>query len=147
VIRREALKLAQYEFDLAREAPLKVTLLSFDTSSHAMAVVVNVHHLVTTAGHSGCSGRSWPRIISAARQEERAALPSPAFQYRDFALWQQSWAQTPAAKEQLDYWKTQLDGVTTLPLRDRPAAAGGLERHGAVIISILQGALGRYTAP
>ena len=29
--------------------------------------------------------------------------------------------QTPAAKEQLDYWRTQLDGVTTLPLRtDRP---------------------------
>ena len=45
IIRREALELAQYPFDLAREPPLKVTLLSFDKSSHAL--VVNVHHLVT----------------------------------------------------------------------------------------------------
>lgn len=119
VIRREALKLAQYKFDLAREPPLKVTLLSFDKSSHAL--VVNVHHLVT----DGWSQRLfWEELAvhyAAARKANMVALPSPTFQYRDFALWQQSWAQTPAAKEQLDYWKTQLDGITTLPLRtDRP---------------------------
>ncbi|MBR0728819.1 non-ribosomal peptide synthetase [Bradyrhizobium japonicum] len=119
IIRREALELAQYPFDLAREPPLKVTLLSFDKSSHAL--VVNVHHLVT----DGWSQRLfWDELAahySAARKASAVTLPSPAFQYRDFALWQQSWAQTPAAKQQLDYWRTQLDGVTTLPLRaDRP---------------------------
>ncbi|MCK1739438.1 amino acid adenylation domain-containing protein [Bradyrhizobium sp. 139] len=119
VIRREALKLAQYPFDLTREPPLKVTLLSFDKSSHAL--VVNVHHLVT----DGWSQRLfWEELAAhyvAARKASAATLPPPACQYRDFALWQQSWAQTPAAKEQLDYWRTQLDGVTTLPLRtDRP---------------------------
>ncbi|EIG61459.1 MULTISPECIES: non-ribosomal peptide synthetase [unclassified Bradyrhizobium] len=119
VVRREALRLAQHPFDLAHEAPLKVTLLSFDKSSHAL--VVNVHHLVT----DGWSQRLfWEELAvhySAARKNDVATLPAPAFQYRDFALWQQSWAKTPAAKEQLDYWRTQLDGVTTLPLRtDRP---------------------------
>ena len=119
VIRREALKLAQYEFDLAREAPLKVTLLSFDTFSHAL--VVNVHHLVTDGWSQRLFWEELAAHYSAARKKSAAALPSPAFQYRDFALWQQSWAQTPAAREQLGYWKTQLDGVTTLPLRtDRP---------------------------
>ncbi|MCP3405770.1 non-ribosomal peptide synthetase [Bradyrhizobium sp. CCGB01] len=119
IVRREALKLAQYPFDLAHEPPLKVTLLSFDKSSHAL--VVNVHHLVT----DGWSQRLfWEELAihyAAARKTSAATQPSPAFQYRDFALWQQSWAQTPAAKEQLDYWRTQLDGLTTLPLRtDRP---------------------------
>lgn len=118
-VRREALKLAQYSFDLASEPPLKVTLLSFDKSSHAL--VVNVHHLVT----DGWSQRLfWEELAveySAARKGSATALPSPTFQYRDFARWQQGWAQTPAAKQQLDYWRTQLDGVTTLPLRtDRP---------------------------
>lgn len=129
VIRREALKLAQYPFDLTREPPLKVTLLSFDKSSHAL--VVNVHHLVT----DGWSQRLfWEELAAhyvAARKASVAALPASTFQYRDFALWQQSWGQTPAAKEQLDYWKTQLDGVTTLPLRTdwpRPEVWSG---HGA----------------
>jgi amino acid adenylation domain-containing protein len=119
IVRREALKLAQYPFDLAREAPLKVTLLSFDKSSHAL--VVNLHHLVTDGWSQRLFWEELAAHYSAARKKSVAALPSSAFQYRDFALWQQSWAQTPAAKEQLDYWRTQLDGVTTLPLRtDRP---------------------------
>ena len=119
VVRREALRLAQHPFDLAHEAPLKVTLLSFDKSSHAL--VVNVHHLVTDGWSQRLFWEELAAHYSAARKNDVAALPSPAFQYRDFALWQQSWAKTPAAKEQLDYWRTQLDGVTTLPLRtDRP---------------------------
>lgn len=118
-IRREALKLAQYPFDLAREPPLKVTLLSFDRTSHAL--VVNVHHLVTDGWSQRLFWEELATHYAAAQKRSAAALPPPAFQYRDFALWQQSWAQTPAAREQLDYWRTQLDGVTTLPLRtDRP---------------------------
>lgn len=119
VIRREALKLAQYPFDLAHEPPLKVTLLSFDKTSHAL--VVNVHHLVTDGWSQRLFWEELAAHYSAARKNSVATLPSPAFQYRDFALWQQSWARTPAAKDQLDYWRTQLEGVTTLPLRtDRP---------------------------
>ncbi|UFW48280.1 MULTISPECIES: non-ribosomal peptide synthetase [Bradyrhizobium] len=119
VIRREALKLAQYPFDLSREPPLKVTLLSFGASSHVL--VVNVHHLVTDGWSQRLFWEELAAHYSAARKKSVAALPSPTFQYRDFALWQQSWAQTPAAQQQLDYWKNQLDGVTTMPLRtDRP---------------------------
>lgn len=119
VVRREALKLAQYPFDLAREPPLKVTLLSFDKSSHVL--VVNVHHLVTDGWSQRLFWEALAAGYSAARKGSTTMLPSPGFQYRDFARWQQSWAQTPAAKEQLDYWRAQLDGVTTLPLRtDRP---------------------------
>ncbi|UWU75304.1 amino acid adenylation domain-containing protein [Bradyrhizobium huanghuaihaiense] len=119
IIRREALKLAQYKFDLAHEPPLKVTLLSFDKSSHAL--VVNVHHLVTDGWSQRLFWEELAAHYAAAHKKDVAALPSPAFQYCDFALWQQGWAQTPAAKEQLDYWRAQLDGVTTVPLRtDRP---------------------------
>lgn len=129
VVRREALRLAQHPFELAHEAPLKVTLLSFDKSSHAL--VVNVHHLVTDGWSQRLFWEELAAHYSAARKNDVAALPSPAFQYRDFALWQQSWAKTPAAKEQLDYWRTHLDGVTTLPLwtdRPRPEVWSG---HGA----------------
>ncbi|MDA9498389.1 non-ribosomal peptide synthetase [Bradyrhizobium sp. CCBAU 11357] len=118
-IRREALKLAQHQFDLAHEPPLKATLLSFDKNSHAL--VVNVHHLATDGWSQRLFWEELAAHYAAARKKHPAAPPPPAFQYRDFALWQQSWAQTPAATEQLDYWRTQLDGVTMLPFRtDRP---------------------------
>ncbi|QIO35997.1 non-ribosomal peptide synthetase [Bradyrhizobium sp. 1(2017)] len=119
IVRRAALKLAQYPFDLAREPPLKVTLLSFDRTSHAL--VVNVHHLATDGWSQRLFWEELAAHYAAAHQQSAAVLLPPTFQYRDFALWQQSWALTPAAKGQLDYWRTQLDGVTTLPLRtDRP---------------------------
>jgi amino acid adenylation domain-containing protein len=119
VVKREALKLAQYPFDLRREPPLRVTLLSFDTSNHAL--VVNVHHLVTDGWSQRLFWEELAAHYAAARKGRAATLAAPTYQYRDFARWQQSWAQTPAAKGQLDYWRTQLDGVTTLPLRtDRP---------------------------
>jgi amino acid adenylation domain-containing protein len=122
VVKREATRLAQYPFDLEREPPLKVTLLTFDKTNHAL--VVNVHHLVTDGWSQRLFWEELAAHYAAARKPATAALPAPAFQYRDFALWQQSWAEMPEAKEQLDYWRTQLDGVTTLPLRtDRPRPA------------------------
>ncbi|MEY9182518.1 hypothetical protein ABIG06_004100 [Bradyrhizobium sp. USDA 326] len=128
-VRREALKLAQHPFDLSHEPPLKVALLSFDEHSHAL--VVNVHHLVTDGWSQRLFWEDLAVHYAAARMKRPVTLPSPAFQYRDFALWQQSWAQTPAAKEQLDYWRAQLHGVTTLPLRtDRPRP-GIWSGHGA----------------
>lgn len=143
MIRRKATELARHSFDLAREPPLKVTLLSFDKSSHAL--VVNVHHLAT----DGWSQRLfWEEITvhyAAARRKLPAALPPPAFQYRDFALWQQSWAKTPAASEQLDYWRTQLKGLTMLPLRtDRPRPevwSGHGARHDLALSRTLSSAL------
>uniref|UniRef100_UPI0038F626DF condensation domain-containing protein n=1 Tax=Streptomyces scabiei TaxID=1930 RepID=UPI0038F626DF len=84
--RREARRLAQHPFDLAGEAPLKVTLLSFDRSNHAL--VVNVHHLVTDGWSQRLFWEELAAHYAAARKNETAALPAPRFQYRDFALWQ-----------------------------------------------------------
>jgi NRPS condensation-like uncharacterized protein len=77
VVRREALRLAQHPFDLAHEAPLKVTLLSFDKSSHAL--VVNVHHLVTDGWSQRLFWEELAAHYSAARKNDVAALPSPVF--------------------------------------------------------------------
>ena len=62
------------------------------------------------------------RALYAARLNGAASgLPELAFQYRHFVEWQRAWLRTPAAEEQLSYWRAQLEGVTELPLRtDRP---------------------------
>jgi non-ribosomal peptide synthetase component F len=48
-------------------------------------------------------------------------LPALPVQYRHFVAWQRAWLRTPAATDQLSYWRSQLQGLTELPLRtDRP---------------------------
>ncbi|WP_394565268.1 amino acid adenylation domain-containing protein [Bradyrhizobium sp. 31Argb] len=117
--RREALKLAHHQFDLEHEPPLKIRLLRFSATDHAL--VINIHHLVTDGWSQRLFWQELEAHYAASCAGRVAALPPLAFQYRDFAAWQQDWATTPAAKEQLSYWRTQLDGVTTLPLHiDRP---------------------------
>ncbi|WP_027579814.1 non-ribosomal peptide synthetase [Bradyrhizobium sp. Ai1a-2] len=118
-IRRETLKLAHYQFDLEHEPPLKARLLHFSATDHAL--LINIHHLVTDGWSQRLFWQELQAHYAASRERRAAALSPLAFQYRDFAAWQQDWAATPAAKEQLSYWRRQLDGVTTLPLRtDRP---------------------------
>ncbi|MEV5409722.1 condensation domain-containing protein [Thermopolyspora sp. NPDC052614] len=56
---------------------------------------------------------------------EPSPLPEPELQFADYAVWQRSWLDGPAAKEQLRYWLGRLDGVPfflDLPT-DRPRPA------------------------
>ena len=83
--------------------------------------MIKLHHLIT----DGWSQRLfWEELgvhFSASSKGTSSQLPKLAVQYRHFVEWQRAWLRTPAAEEQLRYWRTQLAGVTELPLRtDRP---------------------------
>ncbi|WP_024518457.1 non-ribosomal peptide synthetase [Bradyrhizobium sp. Tv2a-2] len=119
LIRREAMRLAHHAFRLESEPPLRVVLLDFGKTDHALIVVI--HHLATDGWSQRLFWQELAAHYTAIRAGQPAALPQSPYQYRDFAAWQHGWAQTEAAKEQLSYWRWKLDGVTTLPLRsDRP---------------------------
>jgi amino acid adenylation domain-containing protein len=118
-IKREAMRLAHHAFALDRELPLRVVLLTFGKTDHAL--IVGIHHLATDGWSQRLFWEELAAHYAAVCAGKLVALPQSPYQYRDFAAWQQGWAQTEAAKEQLSYWRRQLDGVTTLPLRtDRP---------------------------
>ncbi|MGY3363758.1 hypothetical protein ACVWZL_000883 [Bradyrhizobium sp. GM2.4] len=74
-----------------------------------------------TAGRSGCSGKNSPPII---RQRARTTWQHclrPPSSIATLRSGSRAGRRRRAAKEQLDYWRVQLDGVITLPLRtDRP---------------------------
>jgi amino acid adenylation domain-containing protein len=58
----------------------------------------------------------------------REGLPSPlaepAIQYADYAAWQREWARGPAARAQLDHWRSRLAGLPELQLpADHPRPA------------------------
>ncbi|MFF0673958.1 non-ribosomal peptide synthase/polyketide synthase [Streptomyces tendae] len=120
-------------FDVSRDAPVRVALVSHAPERHTLVVVV--HHIAA-------DGWSLPVLVRdlatayAARRGGHAPdwAPLPA-QYADFALWQRRELGTQNDREsllarQLEYWRTvlaELPEELALPT-DRPRTAGTAHR-------------------
>jgi len=105
----------EHEFDLAVEAPLRVTLLQVDDDRHWVLIVV-LHHI---AG-DGWSMTPLMRDVSrayAARLDHRAPdWPALPVQYADYALWQHELLGSvddpnSPITTQMAYWVRTLDGL------------------------------------
>src|SRR5262249_5040279 len=114
-----ARKLLREPFDIEREPPVRFLLLCFAENDYAL--VIKLHHLLTDGWSQRVFWEELESIYGAEITGRRAALSGLSFQYRDFVEGQREWLKTPAAKKQLRYWRSQLEGLTEIPLRtDRP---------------------------
>jgi amino acid adenylation domain-containing protein len=112
-----ALAEARRGFDLADGPLFRVAAGVLGPDDHVL--VLNLHHIIADA---------WS--LSVLLNELSAAyrgkpLPELALQYPDYTTWLRERQRTDAAREQLEYWRTQLAGapeLLTLPTdRARPA--------------------------
>ncbi|MEV7615019.1 amino acid adenylation domain-containing protein [Streptomyces sp. NPDC089799] len=115
-------------FDLARELPLRATLIETAPDSHV--VVLLLHHITTDEWSDRPFLRDLARAYAARRAGTAPAWEPLPVQYADYALWQQELLGDPAdpaspAARQLDHWNTVLAGAPEeleLPAdRARPA--------------------------
>ena len=85
------------------------------------ALLIKLHHLITDGWSQRLFWEELEALYNAGSKGLPAKLPELPFQYRHFVEWQRAWLRTPAAEEQLNYWRGRLEGLTELPLRtDRP---------------------------
>ncbi|MDX2702060.1 amino acid adenylation domain-containing protein [Streptomyces sp. PA03-6a] len=105
-------------FALDREPPFRALVLRTSEAEHVL--VLTVHHIAVDAW-------SWTAILddlSALYQARRGNGPAPeplGAQYTDVAEWLRARRDGGAANEHLDWWATQLDGLSPLALpMDRP---------------------------
>jgi amino acid adenylation domain-containing protein len=118
-IERHARELLHQPFDLEKGPLLRAQLLRLGKDDHAL--LIKLHHLVTDGWSQRLFWEELEALYSARVAGAAARLPGMTVQYRHFAEWQREWLRTRAAGEQLSYWRTQLRGLTELPLRtDRP---------------------------
>nr|AIS85472.1 siderophore 2,3-dihydroxybenzoate-glycine-threonine trimeric ester bacillibactin synthetase [Verrucosispora sp. MS100047] len=138
---RQLVAAAGHVFDLAAEAPLRVTLFALGDEEYELLILL--HHIAT-------DGQSLRPLLGdlatayAARRAGRAPdwMPLPV-QYADYALWQRAVLgdrddQDSTHHADLRYWRQALAGLpeeTGLPL-DRPRPAVADHRGDAVAVRI-----------
>jgi amino acid adenylation domain-containing protein len=126
-IERHARELLHRPFDLEKGPLLRAQLLRLGKDDHAL--LIKLHHLVTDGWSQRIFWQELEAFYAAGAGAAAARVPAVALQYRHFAEWQRAWLGTRAAGEQLSYWRTQLRGLTELPLRtDRPRPEKRSER-------------------
>lgn len=105
-------------FDLETPPLLRVGLIQLEAERHIL--LVDIHHMISDAVSMVTFTDEFVRLYQG---EE---LPALRLQYKDYAVWQQTWKQTVSYKKQEEYWLNQLAGelsVLQLPLDyQRPEA-------------------------
>lgn len=93
-----------YRFRLWELAPMHYRLL-FVT-----------HHAIVDGGSLSLLHQELDQLYRAAVEGQALTLPPCLVQYADYAQWQRQWLSADTLKEQLDYWRTQLDALPGLTL-------------------------------
>ena len=126
---------ARTPFDLGTGPLLRARLVRTAAQEHLLILVV--HHIVA----DGWSFATFFRELGHAYGELAAgrapALPPPAIQYADFAVWQREQAAAGRFADDLEFWRAELTGAPTLldlptdrPRPPEQSPEGGLVEFG-----------------
>ena len=123
----ESLRLAREEalrpFDLETGPLFIVTLVRLSLEEHI--ALLTMHHIISDGWSMGVLIAELAALYEAYITGKPSPLPELSIQYVDYALWQQRWLDDRRRQEQINYWKTKLDGAASLLAlpTDRPRSA------------------------
>ncbi|HEU4342757.1 MAG TPA: condensation domain-containing protein, partial [Candidatus Binatia bacterium] len=107
----EAKRLAREEvetpFDLAAGPLLRVKLLKLNDRDHV--ILVTMHHIISDGWSMIIFFRDLAQFYEASLNGHDPSLPELPIQYADFSEWQRQALEGQLMKNQLVYWKQQLD--------------------------------------
>ena len=101
-------------FDLSKDYMLRVHLLRISEEAHILVVVM--HHVASDGWSLGVFVEELMELYRSGVEGRSPHLPELPVQYADYALWQRHYLEGAVLEQKLDYWETQLKGVSTLDL-------------------------------
>lgn len=112
--------IARQPFDLEHGPLLRSEVLR--VADDEFLHLVTVHHIVFDGWSAGVFFEELWRAYRAFSRGQPSPLPDLPIQYADYAVWEQEWLQRDVLRNDVGYWKQQLDGAPdTLDLaRERP---------------------------
>jgi amino acid adenylation domain-containing protein len=122
-----AMRLAREEagrgFDLSCDSLARATLLRLSDKDQMLLLIL--HHAVSDPWSDVVLFEELAAFYGGFSSGRQLRLPEQAFQYADYAHWQQQWFDGGVLERQLSYWRKQLQGApppVELPT-DRPRPA------------------------
>ena len=109
-------------FDLEKGPILRITLVMLKAETKAL--LFTVHHIACDGWSMQILIREFKALYRSYASCNPSCLEELPIQYSDYAMWQREWLSGSVLDQQLDYWKSQLQGAATLELptdRARPA--------------------------
>ncbi|MEM9819585.1 MAG: amino acid adenylation domain-containing protein, partial [Bacteroidota bacterium] len=101
-------------FDLAQDHPLRVEVIKVKEDEHIMVMIM--HHIASDGWSSGIFLDEFNALYNAYEKGEELTLDPLDIQYADFAIWQRKYHSGALLKQQIDYWKEQLQHNTPLSI-------------------------------
>ncbi|MER7402187.1 amino acid adenylation domain-containing protein [Streptomyces sp. NPDC000070] len=130
--RKDSAARAAAPFDLAAGPLLRPVLYRLAENDHVLLLAM--HHIVTDGWSMGVIVNELRALYA---ERNAGALPAPALQYADFAVWHRDWLADGVAERQLDHWRADLADALTLDLpTDHPRPAVPAHR-GARVTAVL----------
>lgn len=122
IVARHGLNIFNLERDILLTATVVVLGEKDGETQHLL--LLNSHHIVTDGWSTGLLVKEFAECYQAQVENRAANLAALSIQYTDYAQWQRDQLAAGALNSQIEYWKTQLDGlpaVHSLPLdKQRP---------------------------
>ncbi len=125
---------SHYHFDLARDVLIRVVVIG--RGSARSTLIINMHHIISDGWSLSLITQELSRWYKHYLDGESEPEEAKPVQYSRFSRWQNSFMQSESYTKQIDYWKSQLEGIDPdpgIPLDfDRPevpAAAGAMFRR------------------
>lgn len=147
-VRSIAVTEVQTPFDLATAPLIRYKLLQLGAEDYVL--IRTVHHIINDVWTDTVRLRELAQLYSAFTNPaftdpalsddtliKTAPLEPLAIQYVDFAAAQRQWLQGAVLEEQLNYWKTHLEGATVLKLPTDYSLSQAPSYRGAAIVVTL----------
>jgi non-ribosomal peptide synthetase component F/acyl carrier protein len=100
---------SQTPFDLQRGPLFRVTLLRLNEGFYWL--IVCMHHIISDGWSVGVLVRELADLYNAFIKGLPSPLPELPIQYVDYTAWQQEKLSGESLQAQVEYWKSQLDGI------------------------------------
>jgi hypothetical protein len=99
-------------FKITRTPLLRTLLFKISKSEHLFLLVI--HHIVSDGWSLGIFIKEMAASYEAMIEGRANKVEDLPIQYADYAAWQREWMQGEYLNRQLDYWKQQLSGGSTV---------------------------------
>ena len=99
-------------FDLEAGPLVRARLVR--TSEDQSLFLLNMHHIVSDGWSMGVLMHEVETLYDSFAKGIHSPLPELEVQYADYARWQRDWLQDETLKQEVSFWKQQLDGAPTL---------------------------------